>query len=400
MQIALFDWNMGGHHARYIRQFSQVLSGIAKVVVALPDEISSAVENLPVEVFSLGSARPDLDLTQPLGPQHKQLANIELDLFERFAKQVRPDHLVHLCADPIIRRLVERPALPCATSLLLFRPRAHFASAYHSSLPNMEKLRAWFLEFLIMRWKRRPDAHALLTLDEEATKWWTKRLGVRSFWVPEPPIELHSQLHLRRQRQGCILYGSLAPRKGIDLLAQALGSEKTDVKVVIAGSVEHGFEDGLQDYVSMMRKAGAQVELRAHQHSELEGLTALSEARCAVLPYPRHYGMSRVIVEAASVGTPVVAHDYGMLGYLVRRHRLGVTVNCNNPEDLRRTVLSLCDDAGAVERYADSLSRFAKQFSAAVFQKAIIAPFAMSDTSVTAQSKNTINQNQVGSTAQ
>jgi hypothetical protein len=69
---------------------------------------------------------------------------------------------------------------------------------------------------------------------------------------------------------------------------------------------------------------GARVELRPRLHSEVEGLRALASARCALLPYHRHSGMSRVLLEACSAGTPVIADNFGLLGYLVRTHGPGI----------------------------------------------------------------------------
>ena len=100
------------------------------------------------------------------------------------------------------------------------------------------------------------------------------------------------------------------------------------------------------------------MDVRARSHTEVEGLAVLGAARCAVLPYPRHAGMSRVLVESAATGTPVVAHDWGLLGHLVRTHGLGVTVDSSDAAALRTAVLSL-SETDAQRRYAHALARFA-----------------------------------------
>ena len=378
MKIVLFDWTAGGHHARYARKFAEALGRIGKVVLAIPDEMVDSVKDLPVEVFPLGKARPNLDMTRSLARQNRELAYVELDLFEKVARQIQPDHLIHLYADPVIRRLVKRSSLNVPTTLCIFFPRAHYPSVYNSPLNPKERLRAWFLEYLVTSWRRRSDAHAVFTLDEEAAHRWSSMSGVPAFWFPEPPIEKLQVLPEADDRSGCVVYGALAPRKGIDLLARAIALEPNSLRVVLAGPIESGFENMLGQHVMDMERAGAKIELRTYMHQEQEGLAVLARARCAVLPYPRHYTTSRVLVEACSVGTPVIAHDYGLLGYLVKRYHLGIAVNCNNSIELRRSLLTLCEETNGDKTYGDALALFAGKFTKTVFDGAVTSPFSNS----------------------
>jgi glycosyltransferase involved in cell wall biosynthesis len=185
------------------------------------------------------------------------------------------------------------------------------------------------------------------------------------------------------ERSGCVLFGVLAPRKGIDRLARALTIEPTRVRVVLAGTVEPGYMSELNEHTAAMEAAGVDVELRARHHSELEGLQALASARCALLPYPRHAGMSRVLVEACSVGTPVVADGFGLLGHLVRRHRLGLAVDCADPRALREAVLSLAD-AERSASYSEPLARFAARFTPERFRAALLGGLRIPATRATA----------------
>jgi glycosyltransferase involved in cell wall biosynthesis len=88
--------------------------------------------------------------------------------------------------------------------------------------------------------------------------------------------------------------------------------------------------------------------------------------------------MSRVLVEACSVGTPVVVHDRGLVGYLVRRHGLGHAVDCQDAGSLRRAILELASgDAAAA--YQDNLTRFASRFSPDLFRRALVSVFRGGD---------------------
>jgi glycosyltransferase involved in cell wall biosynthesis len=373
VRITLFDWTAGGHHPLYVRRFVEALRSSVDVVVALPDETLAQIGDLEVESASLGAARPALDMSRPLPPQHRGLAERELDLFVEAALRTRPDHLVHLYADPVIRRLVKRPVLPAPTTLCIFFPRAHYPGIYGTPLAARELLRARFLEYLVSRWRRRSDAHALFTLDEEAVRGWSTRRGAPPYWLPEPPIQSYA-IDSDSERDGCALYGALAARKGVDLVADAVALAPSTLKIVLGGDVEPDFREPLTAYVAAMEEAGATVELRGHRHSEEEGLRLLAGSRCTLLPYLGKYGMSRVLLEAASVRTPVIAHRAGLVGALVRRHRLGITVDCTDASALRKAMLEMTV-SGVTASFEEALGRFAAGYSADRFRERVRAPF-------------------------
>jgi glycosyltransferase involved in cell wall biosynthesis len=84
--------------------------------------------------------------------------------------------------------------------------------------------------------------------------------------------------------------------------------------------------------------------------------------------------MSRVLVEACSVGTPEIVHDYGLLAHFVRRYGLGLVVDCNDTRAFRDALLELTTNADATEHHAASLSGFAARFSRERFAEAVLKP--------------------------
>jgi glycosyltransferase involved in cell wall biosynthesis len=93
------------------------------------------------------------------------------------------------------------------------------------------------------------------------------------------------------------------------------------------------------------------------------------------MPYQDHFGMSRVLVEAATVATPVAVHANGLLAYLVRTHGLGLAVDCSDAEAFARALEGLtAADAPAARPQA--LRRFAERYSRAAFERALHAAVA------------------------
>jgi glycosyltransferase involved in cell wall biosynthesis len=81
--------------------------------------------------------------------------------------------------------------------------------------------------------------------------------------------------------------------------------------------------------------------------------------------------MSRVLVEAASVGTPVVVNDYGLLGHLVREHGIGRAVDRRDAGALRAAITTFTGSPAAVAAHQPALRAFAERYSEAAFGAAL-----------------------------
>jgi len=352
VKIVLFDWVCGGHHELYLRRFAEALQAHADVVVAAPDAACEQLEDLSAPQVPLGSPRPPISAKDSLDRRRRSVLEQEIRLLEQAARASSADLTLHLYADAALPHLVMRSSMIFPLSILLFRPRGH-PDAFGARFAPPSFLRTRVSEFLVARWRARKDAGAVLTLDEVAAQRWAARRGAPVNWIPEPPVAAIEHL-AGSERRGCVVYGAIGARKGIDLIARALSLEAKPVEITIAGETIDGFDPQLRAYVAEMRRGGATVDVRAERHDELAGLRVLAGARCALLAYERHDGMSRVLLEACSVGTPVIVHDRGLLGYLVKRYQLGRAIDCRNPREFRKAIVELTRD-GAREEFAAPL---------------------------------------------
>ncbi len=373
MKVALFEPSDGGHRATYIRRFVDALSPVADVVVAISDDMADALAALPAEIVRLG---PSVRI--PDGISSRGLRAIHNEEIERFhAVAAGADHTIHLFADHLLPQLVTAPRAPAPTSLLIFFPRGHYSRLYDSPLGPRDRLVALAQEAALSRWRKRADAHAVWTLDEGASMLRTRSRGAVARWLPEPPVSSPPTRSSTSGRDGCALYGALTDYKGIDRLARSMSLQPTELRVTLAGAYDPTFREELDRHVRTMREAGVRLDLRDHPHTELEGLAVLAEARCVVLPYHRHAGMSRVLIEAAVAGTPVVVHRFGLLGYLTDMYGIGLAVDASNPSELRAAILGLCEGPDRGESYTDALARFAQRYSAAAFCAALRGPLGL-----------------------
>jgi glycosyltransferase involved in cell wall biosynthesis len=227
-------------------------------------------------------------------------------------------------------------------------------------------------EALIHAWRLRRDVHALWTLEDAVCARWTARPGAPVFLLPEaPPAAATAGVPIDFD---CVVYGALGRRKGLDLLADAVGAGADPLRILIAGQVLPQDRDFVGSAVARMRAAGAVVTFRDGRIDDSEVPALLGSATSVVLAYPRHKGTSRVLLEAASVGTPVIAHAWGWLGDTVRRRRLGLAVDCLDPATFH-TAIGQLRTPGARQRFAAPLSGYAGGHGWAAYNAAVLAPF-------------------------
>ena len=149
-----------------------------------------------------------------------------------------------------------------------------------------------------------------------------------------------------------LVYGFLNSRKGIAELIQAAADERCpgEVVVVLAGSASGEISEWLQSEVAQKLVAEGRLILRLHFHDDREEYMAFMCSDYVWLGYVNgFYASSGVLSQAALAGKPVVAMKQGLIGLNVERHRLGITIDPHNREEVIEA-LSL-----AVQRKAEFL---------------------------------------------
>jgi len=170
-----------------------------------------------------------------------------------------------------------------------------------------------------------------------------------------------------------VIFGAISQTKGIDLLAAALKrSTGRRLRVLVAGNIlNRDREVCLQHLASL----GAVCDLTRRDDwiDDRDVLPTLASGRIVLLAYPRHKGDSRVLLESAAAGVPVVAHSWGLLGHTVRAAGLGQTVDCKDPDELLR-VLHEALSPTALDRSGPRES-FVAAHHQSRFAELMLAPF-------------------------
>lgn len=183
---------------------------------------------------------------------------------------------------------------------------------------------------------------------------------------------------LPRDRVRFVLFGSLQRRKGVLELLEALTllDDKTGgrIAVLIAGRIDEEVRNsvlvGAQQIAATRPDIWLHVEDRRLASGEIEALVGSCDVVLA--PYQRFVGSSGVLLWAARAGKPVLTQDFGLLGRLVRDHRLGAVADVTDAGALAATVADIV--RAGPQRYFDrqAAARFAADRTPQAFTAALL----------------------------
>lgn len=263
---------------------------------------------------------------------------------------------------------------------LFFRPSLH----YRASGFRFGKREPWEAGKLATALKHhwvnamaRCGILARVGLQDEEAVGWMRRRGIDARRFPAPPaLSEYGRLPATGNARLCFtLFGGLSGRKGVfavlDVFGDLPAAIKDRVTLKLVGRAAKEDRGPMVSQVDRLRADGLDIwfEDRFIDHSEIRGV--YEKADVMLLLYKGYLVQtSGVLVQAAAYAKPVIATDAGWVGHSVKKHRLGLAVDTEDPAAL----------AGAVERFvrgevaADAAAAiaFAKEHDPEIFGRAMI----------------------------
>ncbi len=142
-----------------------------------------------------------------------------------------------------------------------------------------------------------------------------------------------------------VLFGEISARKGVELLLQAVADPRCSsrVHVMLAGRCRE--RTSLFENPEFRRlNADGRVHIVEGYVRGTEERHVLSAADCMWIGHTDFYGTSGVMVLAGRHGVPVLATEDGLIGYLARKHELGVIIQPRNRLSVVRALNRLVDE--------------------------------------------------------
>jgi glycosyltransferase involved in cell wall biosynthesis len=161
--------------------------------------------------------------------------------------------------------------------------------------------------------------------------------------------------------------GRLVPIKGFDIAVRVpkLLAALPAIRLVLVGE---GPERTRLEELASAGGVGDHLSITGAIHDVTPFLAA---ADVLVAP-SRNEGMGRVLVEAMSLGVPVVAARVGGIASVVSHRRTGELVTPDDHAELARTLAGLLEDPARIEAYRAEGSERAERFSLRVMEQELL----------------------------
>jgi len=393
-QRLILDFASSGHHSKYLRQLVRYglcaePTGRTRLLISR-DLLARTERELTAEERGKLRQRASTIEEHPayiwLVKWIRARAIVEkLFLEYLIARNPAKCEIVLLYLDPFLFQLACLPLPRKGVSGLLFRTSFHYRHVGFPLKGFREK--ALFVAKYIMCYvcSRRPGILRILGLDPSAEQYaekkWrtTKYITVPDPIGPEPGVPPSCSVPPRRSqgaRRLFLICGELSCRKGVLVALRSLSSLEPDylrrVSLQLVGQFYAPESDVLlRELNSLRERQPIEIGLDDRFVSDLELDEHICRADVVLALYERSYGSSGTVIRAAMFGRPVIASHQGLVGHLVRVHRLGAAVNAGDIGAVAKAIRSFIStgriagfDAESACAYAASCdpSAFAQRF--------------------------------------
>ncbi|MBV5329565.1 MAG: glycosyltransferase family 4 protein [Chlorobium sp.] len=206
----------------------------------------------------------------------------------------------------------------------------------------------WLYDRLFRRFLRINTLRKVLVIDEVFFEFCQMNYGGFAEKVQYVPDfgELRGQgsreqcrvsLGIPNEAQVLLVYGSLTQRKGIVQLLEALSNPAVphELVVLLAGKASEDMKALFESPAVKRLRENKRLILRISFHDDADEYRVFKASNFVWLGYVSgFYGSSGVLYQAVSVGLPLVAMEQGLIGRMVKKHQLGVTVDPNSSKSV------------------------------------------------------------------
>jgi glycosyltransferase involved in cell wall biosynthesis len=348
--LLLIDFTAEGHHALYVRHlarfaFTNRLSRFCFLVPrATRDLVTAGLSSEEADFFLSHLRLLEEDPAWARLQSQTKVARVSEWLYVEYLNiyESTQYRLLFLYLETSIYQAAFCPLPRYDTSGLMFRP-----TFYHRRqgmlLPGLSSrlmfMIKWFAAYMLVR---RPGIKRVFLLDPLAAEYsMASWHSCKMECVPDPLgpgvsdlRPLGSADRVTERPITMLIAGALHPRKGIHATVNALArsSETTrrSVRLMLIGKPMENCENYALDNVERLKNMNVEVDYDFRFVSDLELDRYIAQSHVVLTPYLGFKSSSGIVIRAAHFGKPVVSTDDGLLGYLVKKHQLGETLDAGN----------------------------------------------------------------------
>lgn len=355
--LLLFEPNIGGHHGLFLHHLvdywcTHALEG--KLDLLIPEDFLSKHQTLSKRLKA-PDAKAIQIYTFAHQKQKQQKKNTGLiahdfqigKILKQHLEITQPTHCLLMYFDHLQLSLGSglRFHFPIQLSGIYFRPSFHYPDLMERPASWKEQLNHLRKSIQLKVALSNPHFQTLFCLDPFVVPYIEQfQRDIRPVALPDG-VETYDvtdanttkSWHVEPARQVALLFGSLASRKGVFNVLEALPLLdrylQKKMAIVFSGSIL-GLERDHFEHMILQAQQQTEVQLivddRFIEDDEIPAM--MEQADVVLVTYLRHIGSSNVLIRAARAGTPVLGSDYGLVGAQIRRWHLGIAVDTTQPQ--------------------------------------------------------------------
>jgi glycosyltransferase involved in cell wall biosynthesis len=400
-RVIVFDLSVLGHHASYIKHLLRYWIDLRspgeltfivspKFLQAHSDVVQLASESGVEGIqFTAITEEEEATLNSRKTRFDRAFRNLrEWNLLQKYAESRAATHCLLMYLDTCELPLLMGAKLSCSFSGIYFRPTFHYSDLGQFIPSWKERIQQVREKLFINRTLHHPKLQTLFCLDPFAVKYLNsgvnKPIAVALADPVEPIVissseleDFRSQLNIQPDRQVFLLFGSFeAERKGIyqllDALALLPASACEKICILLVGNANVEEQARIQVRIDQLcQHQPVQIKTRFEFIPDRDVEKYFSVADVALAIYQRHVGMSGILLLAAAAEKPVLSSNYGLMGELVKRYHLGLTVDSTAPEEIAAGLTQFLSKESQSFSDRAEMKAFADQNSAQLFAQTI-----------------------------
>jgi glycosyltransferase involved in cell wall biosynthesis len=405
-KIMLFELDVRGHHPGYIQHLvtywcQQELTGHLDVLVSpkFLEQHSNIVDiatqcnqkNIKFVAITKEEEAVLIDgaLLADSFKGRIQRAFQEWELLRKYAVSLGTTHCLIMYLDTVLLRLALAAKFPCHFSSIYFRPIFHYSNFPNYVMAGRENFWHWRDKVCLSSLLKNPQLQTILCLDTFAVEQLNKfKSKAKVVYLPDP-VQIYNEsetkleklrqtLGIQPDRKVFLLFGVLSERKGIYQLLDAISLLQPNlcekISLLLIGPLEFSEKEKIQSRIAEISQSLPIQIICSHDFiSDREIQPYFQIADVILAPYQRHIGMSAILVRAAAAQTPVLSSDFGLMGEITRRYKLGLAVDSTVPSEIAQgfhkflleSPASLCDQE-TMKQFAEQNK--AEKFASTIFQ--------------------------------
>ena len=399
-RLMLFDLALEGHHGNYIKHLIDYwcqhnLPGNLDIVV-LPEflqihtevvETISKYKHSKIKLLAITAAE-----TKALNSSKSILSRIkrnlqEWELYRQYAKSLQATHSLIMYLDTSEIPLSLGKQSPCPFSGIYFRPTFHYDSFSNYQPVWQDRLQQARERLTLSRILAHPQLKNIFCLDPFAIKYIKQfKSQVEVVYLPDPvKVEqffdsdlclIEPELKIESNRKVFLLFGAMSGRKGIYPLLDAVAELPSDICqticLLLVGKTNAADRAKIEHRLQAIKKAKPVQTIARYDFVPESNISCYFQIADVILaPYQKHVGMSGILLMAAAAGKPVLSSNYGLMGEIVRRNKLGLTIDSTRPSKIAQGLIQCLQQSFSQLGDRSKMYDFAQQNSTENYAQAI-----------------------------